>query len=150
MYQSITIVRHRTHDSNELQLRISGAHQLELFETDAAAQAKAQILVSVPTDAVIYLVGQKTKSTGAVRTFTSPVLKPGKKFGYPIRVELTRDGKTYTAEGMQMVRAGDRVVLNVEFDTQLGQLSLKQAEGQKSILGSTPAGQRAEGLVTQK
>ena len=118
--------------------------------TRVEPQSKAQILVNVPTDAVIYLVGLKKKSTGAVRTFTSPVLKPGKKFGYPIRVELTRDGKTYTAEGMQMVRAGDRVVLNVEFDTQLGQLSLKQAEGQKSILGLTPAGQRAEGLVTQK
>ena len=113
-------------------------------------EAKAQIVISVPADAVIYLVGQKTKSTGEFRTYNSPVLKNGKKFGYPIRVELTRDGQTYTAEGMQTVRAGDRVELKVEFDAQFGRLSLTQVEGQASVIGLVKTEQRSDQLVGQK
>lgn len=113
-------------------------------------QDKAQLLFNVPEDAVIYMSGQKTASGGEFRKFNSPVLKPGKKFGYPIRVELTRDGKTFTAEGMQIVRANDRIELNIEFDAQLGQLSLTQAPGQKSILKLVQRGPQAAPLVSQK
>lgn len=116
----------------------------------AIPQAKAQIVFSVPSDAVIYLVGKKTKSTGDVRTFSSPLLNQGKKFGYPIRVELTRDGKTYTAEGMQTVRAGDRVQLKVEFNAEQGELSLVQTPGSKPVLGLEKVAQRADKLVSQK
>ena len=118
--------------------------------TRVVPQAKAQIVFDVPSDAVIYLVGQKTKSTGDTRTFSSPLLKQGKKFGYPIRVELTRDGKTYTAEAMQMVRAGDRVQLKVEFKPEQGELNLVQTKGQKPVLGLEKVAQRAEKLVSQK
>ena len=114
-----------------------------------APQPKAQFVFRVPADAHIYLVGQKTSNTGEVRTFNSPVLKTGKKFGYPIRVELTRDGKTFTAEGMQVVRAGDRVELNVEFNAELSQLSLVQSASQKKVLGLLPAAPPMK-LVSQK
>lgn len=108
------------------------------------------MVFNVPADAVIYLVGQKMTNAGDVRAFNSPVLKDGKKFGYPIRVEVTRDGKTYKAEGTQMVRANDRVELKIEFDAQLGQLSMIQSAGQKSVLELVQVEQPADALVSQK
>ena|GEM_PF-4839672 len=113
-------------------------------------QGKAQIVFNVPADAVIYLVGQKMTNTGDVRAFNSPVLKDGKKFGYPIRVELTRDGKTYKAEATQLVRANDRVELKVEFVPQLGQLYMTQSEGQKSVLELVQGERKSDVLVSQK
>lgn len=97
-------------------------------------QAYAQMVFHVPADAVVYLVDQKMSNTGDVRTFNSPILKDGKKFGYPIRVELTRNGKTFKAEGTQLVRAGDKVELKIAFNAELGQLSMVQSEGQASVL----------------
>lgn len=118
--------------------------------TVSVDQTKAQIVFRVPTDASIYLVGQKMTVTGEVRTFNSPVLQAGQKFGYPIRVEVTRDGKTFKAEGTQLVRAGDRVELEVELNTQLGQLYLSQVDGQKSVLDLVQAGAEQAQLVSQK
>ncbi len=88
-------------------------------------------------------------TTGDVRVFNSPILKNGKQFGYPIRVELTRDGKTFKAEGTQMVRAGDRVELKIEFIAELGQLSMIQADGQPKVLELVQVAQQAD-LVVQK
>lgn len=89
-------------------------------------------------------------STGEVRTFNSPVLKADQKFGYPIRIEVTRGGKTYKAEGTQLVRASDRVELKVQFDATLGQLYLTQLDGQKSVLDLVQGEGQKEVLVSQK
>ncbi|MCA9082037.1 MAG: TIGR03000 domain-containing protein [Planctomycetaceae bacterium] len=95
---------------------------------------KAQIVLHVPADADVYLVGQKMTTAGELRTFNSPVLEAGKTFGYPIRVELQHEGKTFKAEGKQLVRSGDHVEIKVAFDKELGMLSMVQVEGQASVL----------------
>lgn len=108
---------------------------------------KAYMVFHVPAEASIYLKGQKMTSNGALRTFNSPVLKTGQTYAYPIRVELVRNGQTLQAEGVQMVRAGDRVELQVNLNSDNGQLRLSQIDGQKSVLELAPSNSP---LVSQK
>lgn len=80
---------------------------------------RAQLVLNVPTDAIVYLSNQRMTLDGSVREFTIPGLKAGLEYPYPVRVDVVRDGKTLTASADQQVRAGQR--LNLVFNQVAGQ-----------------------------
>jgi uncharacterized protein (TIGR03000 family) len=69
--------------------------------------------VHVPADAQIWFEGSKTGQHGDLRTFVSPPLEPGRKFGYDIRARWTEAGKEIDETQHVSVRAGEHV--QVEF-----------------------------------
>ena len=78
-----------------------------------ASSAKAQVnesvnlTVSVPTAAKIYVNGNPTTSTGAIRQFVSHGLQSGKEYRFKLRAELeTAGGDTLTEEKDVIVGAG--------------------------------------------
>jgi uncharacterized protein (TIGR03000 family) len=79
----------------------------------------AQLVLNVPVDAVVYLSNQRMTLDGTVREFTIPGLKAGMEYAYPVRVDLVREGKTFTANADQQVQAGQR--LNLVFNQTDGQ-----------------------------
>jgi uncharacterized protein (TIGR03000 family) len=72
---------------------------------------RAQLTLSVPGDAVVYLSNQRMTLQGTVREFVVPGLKAGMSYRYPIRVELVRDGRTYSANSEQQIQAGQQLSL---------------------------------------
>jgi uncharacterized protein (TIGR03000 family) len=74
---------------------------------------RAQLTLSVPGNAVVYLSNQRMTLEGTVREFVVPGLKAGMSYRYPIRVELVRDGRTYSANSEQQIQAGQQ--LNLAF-----------------------------------
>lgn len=66
----------------------------------------ATMSVTLPADAKLFIDGMPTRSTSARRWFISPPLDPGKSYGYAIKVEFMRDGKTVTVERDVTVKGG--------------------------------------------
>ena len=80
---------------------------------------RAQLVLNVPADAIVYLSNQRMTLEGTVREFTIPGLKSGTEYAYPVRVDLVQDGKTLTASANQQVQAGQK--LNLVFNQTSGQ-----------------------------
>src|SRR5262249_5538307 len=53
----------------------------------------ALMIAHLPDDARIWFDGAPTTSTGPMRYFTSPLLKPGKRYSYTIQVQWHEDGQ---------------------------------------------------------
>jgi uncharacterized protein (TIGR03000 family) len=83
-------------------------------DSDSLAPAPALIIVTLPADAKLAIEGQATSTTSSVRSFESPVLRPGKDFHYQLEAKFVRDGQTVTVSKRIAVRAGQetRVELN--------------------------------------
>ena len=64
------------------------------------------MVVNLPADATLKIDGAATKSTAAVRQFTTPVLALGQSYHYTLTAEVVRDGKTLSATETVTVRAG--------------------------------------------
>jgi uncharacterized protein (TIGR03000 family) len=80
-------------------------------------------VLNVPVDAVVYLSNQRMTLEGSVREYTVPELKAGLEYSYPVRVEMVRDGRTFSANSDQQIRAGQR--LNLVFSqTAAGQSAI--------------------------
>jgi uncharacterized protein (TIGR03000 family) len=71
-----------------------------------AADAAATITVKVPAGAKLYFDDGPTQQSGAMRTFVTPDLRPGKEYVYQVKVEYLRDGRTMTQTKPVTVRAG--------------------------------------------
>jgi uncharacterized protein (TIGR03000 family) len=71
------------------------------------------LLVSVPTDAKVFVNGHATTSTGAERQYVSRGLEDGQRYSYEVRAEITRDGKTVTETKVAQLTAGG--MANVSF-----------------------------------
>jgi uncharacterized protein (TIGR03000 family) len=80
---------------------------------------RAQLVLNVPADAIVYLSNQRMTLEGTVREFTIPGLTSGTEYAYPVRVDLVQDGKTLTASANQQVQAGQK--LNLVFNQTSGQ-----------------------------
>jgi uncharacterized protein (TIGR03000 family) len=65
----------------------------EQEEVNAASEASAKVVVSLPADARLKIDGQDTTSTGSERTFVSPKLVKGEKYSWTLEVELRHDDK---------------------------------------------------------
>jgi uncharacterized protein (TIGR03000 family) len=80
---------------------------------------RAQLVLNVPADAVVYLSNQRMTLEGTVREFTVPGLTAGMEYRYPVRVDLVVDGKTLTANSDQQLQGGQK--LNLVFNHTAGQ-----------------------------
>jgi uncharacterized protein (TIGR03000 family) len=86
-------------------------------KTTSTGPAEAKVVVDVPSDAVLYIDGQRSKMTSTKRTFVSPVLQPDERYFYDIKAEAVRDGQVRTESRRVVVTAG--AVSHVDF-TDLG------------------------------
>jgi uncharacterized protein (TIGR03000 family) len=62
------------------------------MRTDTAAR----LTVKVPADAEVWVEGKKTTSTGPVRQYQSPPLKPGQPYTYEVRARWQENGREVT------------------------------------------------------
>lgn len=68
---------------------------------------RAHIWLRVPADAKVWFNGQTTTQTGTLRLYNSPVLTPGKKYQYEVRVRWMKDGKPIEEQRRIEVEAKD-------------------------------------------
>ncbi|MGE0610103.1 MAG: TIGR03000 domain-containing protein [Pirellulales bacterium] len=101
----------------------------------AVSTIGARLVLNVPADAVVYLVDQRMTAAGTVRQYNVPKLKVGKTYGYPLRVEIVRNGQKHVIEATQKIRQGDKV--EMVCDLEFGALTLSHKEGQKNVLELT-------------
>ena len=101
------------------------------------------LTVAVPAEAKIYVNGNRTSSTGAVREFVSRGLKPGKQYKFDIRAEIESAAGTTIVENKTVaVKAGDREQLNFAFSGQAAPIetavTLNVPDGAKVVLAGNP------------
>ena len=60
----------------------------------ATPSNQTTVVVTLPTDARLFVDGQQMNLTGEVRQFRTPDLQAGSKYAYTIRMEVERNGKT--------------------------------------------------------
>ena len=76
------------------------------------------LYISVPDNATLYLLGQRSDATGGVRGFVTTGIAAGQNVdGYTVRVELNRDGRVVTQERTITLVAGKRHDLAFDFAT---------------------------------
>jgi uncharacterized protein (TIGR03000 family) len=92
----------------------------------APGSAPAHITVKVPANAEVWFDGEKTTSTGTVREFNTPPLKPGVQFTYDIQARWEDNGRPVTQSQRVTVSAGSDIT--VTFPMQPGQ-------GQAEVIG---------------
>jgi uncharacterized protein (TIGR03000 family) len=68
------------------------------------------VIVELPAGARLYVEDQLMRTTSARPVFSTPELVQGKTYGYEIRVEVQRDGHTYTDTRHILLRTGQEVV----------------------------------------
>jgi uncharacterized protein (TIGR03000 family) len=83
------------------------------YYAPAQPDRTAHVTVNVPPNAQVWFEGVKTTSTGAVREYQSPSLKPGSRYTYEVRARWMANGKEVTQTQRVGVTAGARV--NVRF-----------------------------------
>src|SRR5262249_29726996 len=67
----------------------------------------AIVVVTVPSDAVVYFDDTRMQRPGTTRTYSTPPLNPGTTYRYTIKAEVVRDGRTVTDTKQITVRAGE-------------------------------------------
>jgi uncharacterized protein (TIGR03000 family) len=78
----------------------------------ANVSAPAQLSVRLPAMAELQIDGQKTRSTGPMRRYTSPPLEPGQQYTYELRAKWMQNGREMTRTRTVEVRPGQ--VVNVD------------------------------------
>jgi uncharacterized protein (TIGR03000 family) len=78
--------------------------------TTSLSPNQARVIVEVPADAKLYIDDQLMKTTSTRRVFRTPELEKGKVYYYMVRVEVQRDGQTYTDTKRLLVRTGQEIV----------------------------------------
>jgi uncharacterized protein (TIGR03000 family) len=81
--------------------------------TPAPSDTGAHLTVNVPAGAEVWFDGTATTSTGQVRQFDSPPLKPGSRYSYEVQARWKENGQEVTQTQQVKVAAGARV--NVTF-----------------------------------
>lgn len=85
----------------------------------SASLSQAEVLVSLPVEAKLFIDGQATVSTSNTRKFVSPELEQGKEYFYTLRAEVVRDGQTVSLTKEVTVRAGETVQASFDFPAQV-------------------------------
>jgi uncharacterized protein (TIGR03000 family) len=88
---------------------------------EAMAPSAATIVVSLPTDAKLFVDGVPTKSVSANRVFVSPALEKGMEYSYTLKAEVVRDGQPVTMSKKVAVEAGKTI--NVSLDVPVASLA---------------------------
>lgn len=91
-------------------------------QKESNAPAPAQIIVSLPADAALFIDDTTTLATSAQRIFVTPELEPNKDYYYTLKAEWVRDGERVTASRRVPLRAGqDTQVVFESTNTSVGQ-----------------------------
>jgi uncharacterized protein (TIGR03000 family) len=77
--------------------------------TTPEKKASANITIEVPAGATLYVDGQATQATGAVRQFHTPELPADQAFFYDMKAELVVNGQTVVEEIKVVVTGGESV-----------------------------------------
>jgi uncharacterized protein (TIGR03000 family) len=93
---------------------VAGAIETVAFppeiETPAIASDRSPrpttLVVHVPADAKVYLLGNETHATGPVRRFTTDRLPPGERTAYTLRVMVRRGSRTISQERKIILEGG--------------------------------------------
>jgi uncharacterized protein (TIGR03000 family) len=75
--------------------------------SDVSLSGAATIVVSLPEGAKLMVDGAATRSTAAVRTFSTPSLNAGQNYFYTLTAEIVRDGQKLTTTEQVTVRANE-------------------------------------------
>jgi uncharacterized protein (TIGR03000 family) len=79
-----------------------------------ATAGSAHLTVQLPADARLWIDGQPTVQTGAVRTFETPAnLDPARGYSYLLRAEWVENGQPVARERRVDFQAGGQVVVNM-------------------------------------
>ena len=76
---------------------------------------RISVCCSVPADAKLTLAGQATASTGEVREFATTLLAEGAWANYPVRAEITKDGRTLVQEKFVTLKPGETKEISIDF-----------------------------------
>jgi len=100
--------------SKKVQLQAGQTAKLA-FDFNAPQPVQTRLTLHVPSNAKVYLSGNKTVSTGPTRQFVTTTLANGKEWkDYTIRVTVQRNGQLLTQERTVSLQAGDS--RSVQFD----------------------------------
>jgi uncharacterized protein (TIGR03000 family) len=91
-----------------------GAMKGSGYEEEVNAPAPANLLVTLPADARLFVDGHETKSTTGERLLTTPDLQPGREYSYTLRAEVMRGGKVQETSQRVTVRAGQQTQVNIQ------------------------------------
>src|SRR5262249_45556477 len=81
---------------------------------------RTNLTLRVPAEAKVFLAGAETRSSGAVREFSTSKLAAGQEWNdYVVRVELDRNGEKLVNEQKLTLVGGQDRELNVDFDLKL-------------------------------
>jgi uncharacterized protein (TIGR03000 family) len=84
------------------------------YEEEVSAPAPANLIVTLPEDARLFVDGFETKSTTGQRLLTTPDLQPGREFTYTLRAEVMRGGKVQETTQRVTVRAGQQTQVSIQ------------------------------------
>ncbi len=83
-----------------------------------AASNVAYLNISVPEDAKVYLQDQLMTLAGTQRRFVTPLIEAGTQHVYTVKVEVVRNGQTFSKTTEAVVGAGQEVAVSVAFEGQ--------------------------------
>lgn len=103
---------------------------------------QAMLKVSVPEDALVYVNGLLTKSTGTSRSYMSRGLNRGFQYTYEVRAEMMRDGQKVEETKVVQLQAGETRELafqdNLSREPVTTTLTLNVPSDAKVTLGGNP------------
>jgi uncharacterized protein (TIGR03000 family) len=79
---------------------------IEVQKIVLPAQPATTLVVHVPADAKVYLLGNETQATGAVRRFTTDRLPAGERTAYTLRVTIRRGNRLISQERRIILEGG--------------------------------------------
>jgi uncharacterized protein (TIGR03000 family) len=75
-------------------------------ETPVSVPSASVLIAHLPEHGLLWVEGVRTRLTGRTRYFQSPVLQPGRKYSYTVRVAWIEDGHWVTQTRTVPIRAG--------------------------------------------
>ena len=67
----------------------------------------ATVVVNLPTDAKLFVDGERVPMSSSTRSFRTPQLQAGRDYFYTMKVETVRNGETVEKSTRVIVRAGE-------------------------------------------
>ncbi len=128
----------------------SGFGAASMVSNVEASGDAVYLTVAVPADAKVFVNGNATSSTGAVRKFVSHGLKSGKDYKFQVRAEMTgSDGQVLSDEKTLVVSAGAQEQVQFAFENSQSTVetavTLNLPEGAKVLLAGNET--KATGLT---
>jgi uncharacterized protein (TIGR03000 family) len=80
--------------------------------TPAVGGQRAEIILNVPLDAIVFIDGQRITSGGTTRLFVTPSLTPGRRYFYDVKISWIDGSHAREISKQVSFQAGQRVVLN--------------------------------------